>query len=42
MSAWEQIGKDVQKTAKPSVADLAKQNILSLSNETVLLVLNQK
>ena len=42
MSAWEQIGKEVQKTAKPSVADLAKQNILSLSKEAVMLVLNQK
>ena len=41
MSAWEQIGKKVQKTAKPSVANLAKQNILSLSKETVLFVVNQ-
>ena len=39
MSAREQIGKEVQKAAKPVVADLAKQNVLSLSKEIIPLVL---
>ena len=41
MSAREQIGKEVQKAVKPLVADLAKQNVLSLSKEIVPLVVNQ-
>ena len=41
MSTREQIGKEVQKAAKPVVADLAKHNVLSLSEEIVPLVVNQ-
>ena len=41
MSTREQIGKEVLKAAKPEVADLAKQNTLSLSKEIIPLVVNQ-
>ena len=41
MSAREQIGREVQKEAKPLGVDLAKHNVLSLSQETVRHVVNQ-
>ena len=41
MSAKEQIGKEVQSTAKPIVVDLSKQTVLSLSKEIVPRVFQQ-